>query len=54
MSALTTTVMPCPDPECVEGTIVIRNAYDPTQREKQPCDKCNGQGYVITERLLAN
>ncbi len=41
--------IPCPDPKCEDGYILVYNAYneDPLKGEKQPCDLCLGKGYVI-------
>jgi hypothetical protein len=45
--------MPCPDPECVEGMILVYNAYspDPRKPEKQICDRCFGRGYIVSETV---
>lgn len=47
--------IPCPDPECEAGTIVVHNAYaaDPLKGEKQPCDRCGGAGVVMVDDEVA-
>ena len=43
-------VVPCPDPTCVDGVILVHNAYkDPLVPEEQPCDRCGGKGYLVFE-----
>ena len=48
--------VPCPDPECVDGIILVHNAYstDPLKAEEQPCDTCNGRGFLVHERITSN
>lgn len=38
--------VPCSDPECVDGKILVYDAYsaNPLEGEEQPCDRCNGTG----------
>ena len=40
--------IPCPVPECEEGTIYVYNAYaeDPLKPERQPCWLCFGRGVI--------
>jgi hypothetical protein len=47
---------PCPDPECVDGIILVYNAYnrDPLKAEEQICDTCGGKGFVVTECATNN
>ncbi len=44
--------MPCPDPGCLDGKILVYNVYaaDPLKPEKQDCDVCGGSGFLIKER----
>jgi len=44
-------VIPCSDPECADGFILVHNAYSPTplKPEKQRCDICGGKGYLVLE-----
>lgn len=48
--------IPCPDPDCVGGKILVHNAYssDPLVPEEQICDTCNGQSFVVKERITSN
>jgi len=48
--------IPCPDPECVDGIILVHNAYsaDPLKPEEQTCDTCGGRGFLVQERTLNN
>jgi len=41
--------IPCPDPKCRSGKIVVHNAYssDPLKGERQVCDRCNGRGFLV-------
>ncbi len=55
MTALSTPeVTVCPDPDCIDGKIVVHNAYspDPLKGEEQVCDRCAGQAYLVAERFL--
>lgn len=47
---------PCPDLQCVDGKILVHNAYsaDPLTPEVQPCDICGGTGFLVHERTLQN
>lgn len=47
---------PCPDPECIDGKILVYNAYsaDPLKPEVQPCDICNGTGFLVHESTPQN
>jgi hypothetical protein len=47
---------PCPDPQCVDGIILVHNAYstDPLIPEEQPCDHCEGKGYIVQECTTNN
>ena len=47
--------MPCPDPDCIDGKIVVYNIYDedPLVGEEQPCGLCRG-GYIVTEDFSNN
>ena len=48
--------IPCPDPECVDGTILVHNAYsaDPLTPEEQTCDTCGGRGFLVHESTTNN
>ena len=48
--------MPCPDPECREGIILVSNAYNanPLEFEKKICDSCDGRGYIVCESIIEN
>ena len=48
--------IPCPDPQCVDGKILVHNAYapDPRTPEVQECDTCGGHGFLVRERTLNN
>ena len=48
--------VPCPDPECVDGIILVHNAYsvDPLKPAKQPCDTCGGRGFLVCESTTNN
>lgn len=39
----------CPDPKCHVGKIIVHNAYDPNPLvgKEQPCDRCNGKGFLV-------
>ncbi len=43
------TTIPCPDPKCREGKIIVHNAYssDPLVGKEQLCDRCGGQGFLV-------
>ncbi len=43
------TTIPCPDPKCHVGKIIVHNAYDPNPLvgKEQPCDRCNGKGFLV-------
>lgn len=45
---------PCPDPHCIDGRIVVHNAYsgDPLKGEEQICDLCSGNGFLVTETFI--
>jgi hypothetical protein len=47
---------PCPDPECVDGMILVHNAYseDPLKPEAQICDTCGGRGFLMCESITNN
>jgi len=47
---------PCPDPECVDGIILVHNVYsaDPLKPEEQTCDVCGGKSYVVLESTTNN
>ena len=47
---------PCPDKECKDGFILVRNIYnpDPLKAEKQVCDICQGKGYVVLNAREVN
>ena len=47
---------PCPDPECVDGIILVYNAYnpDPLKAEEQICDICGGKGFLVRESTTNN
>jgi len=47
---ITATVEPCPDPGCIDGKIVVDNAWTGESRV-EPCDKCE-DGTVTVERFL--
>ena len=53
---VTISAMPCPDPACVDGVILVYNAYseDPTKPEEQPCDLCQTSGFVVTQTVAEN
>ena len=46
----TTNIVPCPDPECNNGTITVYDAYapNPLLGKSQKCDCCFGLGLVQT------
>ena len=48
--------IPCPDPECVDGKILVYNAYSatPLVPEEQPCDTCDGNVFLVRERITNN
>ncbi len=48
--------MPCPDPACVDGVILVHNAYSdtPLEPEKQICDRCHGRSYIVCEPVIGN
>jgi len=48
--------IPCPDPECIDGIILVHNAYseDPLKPEEQPCDTCGGRGFLVHESTPNN
>ena len=48
--------VPCPDSECVNGIILVNNAYssDPLKPEEQPCDTCGGKAFLVQERITNN
>jgi len=41
--------IPCPDPKCFNGKIIVHNAYspDPLVGEEQPCNRCGGKGFLV-------
>ena len=41
--------IPCPDPTCHVGKIIVHNAYDPNPLvgKRQPCDRCGGNGFLV-------
>jgi len=41
-------IAPCPDPDCHNGYIMVRNIYnpDPLEDVQQNCDLCDGEGYI--------
>jgi hypothetical protein len=47
---------PCPDPGCLDGKILVYNAYsaEPLKPEVQTCDICNGTGYLVHESTPQN
>jgi hypothetical protein len=49
-------VIPCPDPNCVDGIILVHNAYseDPLTPEKQVCDMCGGRSFLVHESITNN
>lgn len=48
--------VPCPDPDCVDGKILVNNVYsaNPLIPEEQPCDICDGTGFVVSQHKLQN
>jgi hypothetical protein len=48
--------VPCPDPECVDGVILVYNAYseNPLEPEEQTCDICGGKSYLVEESISNN
>ena len=48
--------VPCPDPECVNGIILVHNAYSETPLipEEQTCDVCGGSGFLVHESITNN
>ncbi len=48
--------IPCPDPECEDGIILVHNAYnpDPLKPEEQICDCCKGKGFMVHEYITNN
>ena len=48
--------VPCPDPECVDGVILVNNAYsdNPLVPEEQSCDRCGGRGFLVSEDTTNN
>ena len=48
--------VPCPDPACVDGVILVNNAYsdNPLIPEEQPCDRCGGRGFLVSEDTTNN
>jgi hypothetical protein len=48
--------IPCPDPDCIDGIILVHNAYnaDPRKPEEQPCDTCGGRGFLVRESTSNN
>ncbi len=53
---LTVKTIPCPDSECVDGLILVNNAYssDPLIGSPQKCDTCHGNGYLVQESISNN
>ncbi len=51
---ISTKALPCPDSECVDGYILVHNAYspDPLKGERQKCDVCGGTGYIISSQTI--
>jgi hypothetical protein len=50
------TFVPCPDPECDAGFIMVHNAYssNPLKGEEEMCDTCKGLGVVpVFSRFVA-
>lgn len=47
--------MPCTEPLCRNGKIVVHNAYaeDPLKGEEQTCDVCQGLGFVVFKDKIA-
>ena len=45
----------CPDPKCHVGKIIVHNAYsaDPLKGEEQPCDRCDGRGFIVLRNDVA-
>ena len=48
--------VPCPDPECVDGVILVHNAYSdtPLVPKGQICDICGGRGFLVHESTTNN
>lgn len=48
--------IPCPDPECVGGVILVHNVYSdtPLKPDKQTCDTCDGKGFLVREGITNN
>ena len=48
--------IPCPDPECVDGIILVYNAYsaNPLVPEEQICDTCGGRSFLVRESTPNN
>ena len=53
---LSVQAFPCPDPACVDGVILVHNAYsdDPLKPEEQTCDTCGGNAFLVRERITNN
>ena len=47
--------IPCFDLKCHNGKIIVHNAYsaDPLKGEEQPCDRCNGRGFIVLRNDVA-
>lgn len=50
-----TNIIPCPDPLCKNGVIIVHNAYsaNPLQGEKQICEACDGRGFIVIGNEVA-
>jgi len=50
-----TNTLPCPDPECRGGFVIVHDAYaaDPLVGEKRLCDRCFGCGFILPTSQVA-
>ena len=46
-------MLPCPDPMCIDVTILVHNAYseDPLKPEEEVCRVCHGKSYIVSDSI---
>lgn len=52
---MSSNLIPCLNPDCEDGEIIVFNAYnpDPLKPETEQCAFCNGRGFILSGEPIA-